>query len=53
MKLSPRTWLRNLPIHRQMVIATLTVCAIGLVMASTVLFWFESEQYRKSFVTEM
>jgi PAS domain S-box-containing protein len=53
MKLSPRTWLRNLPIHRQMVIGTLTVCAIGLVMASTVLFWFESAQYRKSFVTEM
>ncbi len=53
MKLSAQTWLRNQPIHRQMVIATLTVCAIGLVMASAVLFWFESVQYRKSFATEL
>ncbi len=53
MKLSSRSWLRNLPIQRQMVIATLTVCAIGLVVASTVLFWFESVQYRKSFATEL
>jgi PAS domain S-box-containing protein len=53
MKPTTRNWLRNQPIHRQMVIGTLTVCAIGLVLASTVLFWFQSTQYRESFVTEL
>jgi PAS domain S-box-containing protein len=53
MKTSPRQWLRDLPIHRKMVLVTVFVCSVGLVVACAVLFWFQSVQYRKTFVEEL
>ena len=50
---SPRRFLSDLPIQRKMVLATLFVCSIALVVASSVLFWFESNQYRRTFVAEL
>ncbi|HEY3861331.1 MAG TPA: PAS domain S-box protein [Verrucomicrobiae bacterium] len=53
MKISPRAFFRNLPIHRKMVLVTLCVCAVVLVVASAALFWFQSIQYRNSFAVEL
>jgi PAS domain S-box-containing protein len=45
--------LRNLPIKRKLLWVTVATCASALALACTALFWFQSVNFRSSFVAEL
>ena len=47
------SFLRNTPIKRKLLWITLTTCVVALGMACGALFWFESVNFRRNFVTEL
>ena len=46
-------FLRNLPIKRKLLLVTLATCGAALALACTALFWFQSVNFRKSFVAQL
>ena len=51
--MNPRRFFRNLPIQQRLTLLLLTPCVVGLLLAGTVLVWFQHRTFKQTFDSDL